>query len=607
MSLIPDALLEQIQQRSDIVELVSGYVSLKRAGRNFKGLCPFHQEKTPSFMVSPDKQIFHCFGCGVGGNVFNFLMRLERLEFPEAVECLAEKAGIDITRKDKEDNALHDRTKRVLRANELALGFYELSLKKADDSSTIQNYIRQRHLNPETLQHLKIGYAPAEWDGLLKYAEGKISPEELEQAGLVITKQGGDYYDRFRHRMIFPIFSAKGECVAFGARVLDDSLPKYINSPETPVYRKGHHLYGLYGASSEIRKRDEVIVVEGYMDLASLIQQGIGHAVAVLGTALTDDQIRLIKRYTHNVVMLYDSDQAGEMATLRSLDLSVSAGLSVRIVRLPEDHDPDSFAVEFGREKLMQEIQAAKTLFDYKFDLLKKQHSDKTVEGKTKIAAEMLSTIARIENEVYKTSLAKELADRLTLNEEAVLTELKRVKTDSVRTSAVLGQRSTGLTSAIFSKGQVHGVPLTERLLIGLSLESEDFLKRVISELDENDFVNPSTRRLFRLLVDFCEKAQPVTPTRLMNLLESDNQTQAILSSICVETDSVLDKDKTLKDSINNMKVRRLDEELKHLKEEIQSTQGKKDESRLNQLLYEYSSKEREKRSFSIENSKLRT
>ncbi|MBU1999306.1 MAG: DNA primase, partial [Candidatus Omnitrophica bacterium] len=337
---IEENTLDGILNATDIVELISGYIPLKRAGRNFRANCPFHHEKTPSFMVSQDKQIYHCFGCGTGGNAFNFLMQYEKMEFLEAVNTLAQKACIVIPRKDTaRADGLHATLYKI---NELAAEFYANNLQ-SPSGSYAKNYLLNRGLTDETIKLFKLGIASDRWNDLINNLRAKnISLGLLEKAGLILSKEKGGYYDRFRKRVIFPVWDVKSRAVAFGARVTDDTLPKYINSPETPIYIKGKNLYGLNFSKNEIRDKDCAIIVEGYLDFIIPYQHGLCNIVASLGTALTSDQIRLIKRYTNNIIMLYDGDTAGQMATLRTWDIFFEEGMNVRVASLPEQLDPDN-------------------------------------------------------------------------------------------------------------------------------------------------------------------------------------------------------------------------------------------------------------------------
>ena len=401
MGLIPNEVINQVIERSDIVEIIGDYTALKKAGRNFKALCPFHHEKTPSFVVNPDKQIFHCFGCGVGGNAVGFLMRQEGLEFPEAVRLLANKAGIVIP----DDEAAVSNPSRQLREeiykiNALAAAFFHdiLLTSREADVNAAREYLKARGVSLETVKKFQLGFAPNEWDALLKYLRSRSIGEELiAKAGLIIAREGkSGHYDRFRNRVIFPIHDIQNRPVAFGARAMADSDgAKYINSPETPVYTKGQHMFGLSLTKAAVGRMDRMIVVEGYMDMIMPFIHGVENIAASLGTALTTDQIRLIRRYTPNVVMLFDTDPAGQSAIVRSLDLLIDEGMNVRVATLAQDEDPDSFIRQEGLEAFNVRLENATSLLDFKFNWLASQFDPATVEGKSRVARELLETIKR--------------------------------------------------------------------------------------------------------------------------------------------------------------------------------------------------------------------
>ena len=371
MGLIPNDVINQVIERSDIVEIIGNYTALKKAGRNFKALCPFHNEKSPSFVVNPDKQIFHCFGCGVGGNAVGFLMRQEHMEFPEAVRFLANKAGVVIP---EDESAAPSPSRQlreeILKINAVSAAFFHdiLLTSREEDVKVARDYLKSRGVDLETVKKFQLGFAPNEWDALLKYLRSKgISEELIAKAGLIIAREGkSGFYDRFRHRIIFPIFDVQNRPVAFGARAMQDSDgAKYINSPETPVYTKGQHMFGLQLTKAAVGKLDRIIVVEGYMDMIMPYIHGVENIAASLGTALTVEQIRLLRRYTPNVVMLFDTDPAGQSAIVRSLDLLIDEGMNVRVATLAQDADPDSFIRQQGTEAFNARIESAQSRFDF--------------------------------------------------------------------------------------------------------------------------------------------------------------------------------------------------------------------------------------------------
>ncbi|HTL69673.1 MAG TPA: DNA primase [Candidatus Eisenbacteria bacterium] len=572
--MIPDATLNQIQERLDIVEVVSGYLPLRRAGRSFKACCPFHGEKTPSFHVNPDKQIFHCFGCGAGGNIFGFVMKMEKKDFREAVEMLAERAGIEIPDdRPSRDTEAAKRAELLAKANHAAADFYHRVLTAGREAEKAREYLRRRGILDKTIEDFRVGFAPEAWDSLLQGLKAKIGEAALEKAGLLLTRKDGGYYDRFRNRVIFPILDAKGVCVAFGGRVMDDSVPKYLNSPETDLYVKGRHLYGLYQARKAIRESDLAIVVEGYMDLIACHQAGVENVVASLGTALTADQVRLIKRNTRNVIMLYDADKAGEAATLRGLELFLEEGMEVRVVRLSPGHDPDSFIKDRGAARFREELAAAKTLFEYKLALLKERHPAGTVEGKVKIANEMVALFAKVPNEILRSAWTKELAKELSLSEEALFAEMRK--------GADRGARPAAPKEAPAPKD----VPPVEKMLLALLLDSPDFADGARQELSPEDFRHPAARRLAKGLLE----SREFTPAAaLINVYKDDAEAVEVITLALAEADKIegpADKRRSFADCLLRVKRSRLGVEREGLRSRILEAEREGDKNRIRQLM----------------------
>lgn len=584
MALIPENIIDEILGRIDIVELISGYIPLKHVGRSYKALCPFHHEKTPSFMINPERQIFHCFGCSVGGNAISFLMQYERLEFPEAVEILAKKSGVALPQASSGAQAAQNQniSTQIYKLNELAAHFYFNQLYSQEAKAALA-YLNKRGITQETIQKFKLGFAPEQWDGLLNYLRSKnFALGLIEKAGLIITKDGGGYYDRFRGRIIIPIIDIKDRVVAFGARVLGDSLPKYINSPETPVYFKGKALFGLNTAHEAICLNDLSIIVEGYFDLIIPFQAGFENIVASCGTALTTEQIRLLKRYSQNVVMVYDSDNAGQMATLRSLSLLIEEGLTVKVVRLPEGYDPDSYLRSFGLNKFQELVNQAKDIFDYKLDVLKSSRSLQSISDKAKIASEMLFLIRKFNNAVMRSAYIKKLAEELRVDENSLWTELKKIKDDV----AMPGRPNLK---------QVPAQPLlnscaSERQLIKLMLEEQeviDHLKEKISPADFQDrTLSQIASRIFEL---FCQ-GKKIDASCLINHFADPQMSKVICELAASEGPKVVDRIKMLNDC-----VKRIKEDMRKLKqreicEQIKLAQIHKNEFRLRELLTEFKS-----------------
>ena len=416
--------IEEIKSRIDIVELVTQYVTLKKAGRNYLGLCPFHQEKTPSFTVNREKQIFYCFGCGEGGNAIAFLMKIANKTFPEAIKELAEKTGVVLP--------LRPDTKDGRRNDSLRENIADLNLRAAQQyarnlyspaGKTAQDYIKERGITPETVKQFRLGYAEDSWRSLTDYIERSgLSLKIAEQAGLVVAGKEGKFYDRFRGRLIFPIENVSGETIAFGGRILDKGEPKYLNSPESPLYIKGRNLYGLNKTREEIRQKGFALIVEGYFDLISLWNAGVGNVVASLGTALTREQLELLRRYTVEVVALFDPDEAGKKALNRSLELFLSLNMRARALVLPDGLDPDDYVNKFGREKLEELISNAQPLSDYYIENV--LGSGKTFEDKREMVKTAMELINKISDKKEKDLFIKRIAEKTGVDQGLLIKEI---------------------------------------------------------------------------------------------------------------------------------------------------------------------------------------
>jgi len=596
---VPENVLEDILSRIDIVEIISGSIPLKRAGRNFKANCPFHHEKTASFLVSPDRQIYHCFGCGESGNAFKFLMRYERLDFPEAIEVLAAKANVILPEAKDKDAKFESISSQLLKANEAALCFYENNLK-TPACSAARNYLEKRQIKLETMRLFRLGAALKEWDGLIQYSRSKsLGISLLEKAGLVLSKESGGYYDRFRNRVIFPIFDIKSRPVGFGARFLpeesnvsvdaglyknakagavkENSQPKYVNSPETPVYTKGKFLYGLNFAKDAIRDNDCAVIVEGYLDCIIPFQAGVNNIVASLGTALTVEQVRLLKRYTHNAVMVYDADNAGELATLRSLDLFIEEGMQVKVAALPAGYDPDLFVRKHGADAFKDKISNAKTLFDYKIGVLRTQFGSETIEARSAIASQVLVTIAKFSNAVLKSEYIKKLSEELEINEESLWQEVNKIKKAPVSLYAkeALEPKDTFINPA-------------EKLLIKLMLEENEFINRIQKHLEPADFQNLTASRIVSVMFSLFGEGRRIDAAALSNKLGDDDIMNLICESSFMPDIIEQEKEKIVDDCIERLKKESLKLKQNYLHDMIKQAQHSGDEDKLNKLMHEF-------------------
>jgi DNA primase len=507
-------------------------------------------------------------------------MRYERLEFLEAVETLAKKAGVALPESKKEDYKTTSISTQLYKINELAALFYEHNLN-SQIGAAAKNYLLKRDISELTIKLFRLGYAPDKWDALINYLRTKnINLTLLDKAGLVLSKEGGGYYDRFRNRIIFPIFDIKTRILGFGARVLpgqDSNLAKYVNSPETPIYTKGRNLYGLDLAKDAIRENDYAVVVEGYFDFIMPYQEGLQNIVASQGTALTIEQVRLLKRYTHNAVMVYDADVAGQMATLRTLDIFIEEGVDVKVVSLPEGFDPDLFVRKDGIDNFKKRIQQAQSLFDYKLKISKLQHNIKEIQGKARISAEMLPTINRFKNAVLKSEYIKRLGEELGVREEALLQELNKIKVDRPYTDF----------NPPTQKKELNINP-TEKLLINLMLEEKEMVNRIRQHLEPADFQDERTSRIVSIMFDLIEQGKKVEPHKLINYLDDEEALQCICESPFKLEVSSEDKEKIVDDCIQRLKHRRLTLKKQRLQEEIKLAEESGNEERLHNLKQEF-------------------
>jgi len=423
MSIIPDEKVNEVRERASIVEVVADYVSLRKSGANFQGLCPFHGEKTPSFNVNPARGIFHCFGCGVGGNAITFIMKVEGLSFPDAVKFLAKRVGVTIEERPPtpQEKRRLDEREALYRINDLAAVFYRRVLKEEPAGEAGRRYLERRGVDEATAEAYRLGLAPDRWDALTRHLEQqKVPLGTAETLGLIRRKEGGGYYDTFRNRLLFTIADAQGRPIGFGGRVLDDSLPKYINSPESPIYPKSEVLFGVNLARQAMREEGAAIVVEGYFDHLPLYQAGVRHAVATCGTALTGEHLKLLQRYAGKVYTLFDSDSAGRKATCRAMELFLDGALPAFAVELPTGEDPDSFLKKEGSGAFADRLAKARPIFEWFFRHVVRETNVGTVEGKVSVVEELAPRLKKIGNPVERDLYQKEIARVLGINERAL-------------------------------------------------------------------------------------------------------------------------------------------------------------------------------------------
>lgn len=502
---ISDSTIDQVRTANDIVDVVGLHVALKKRGKNYVGRCPFHTEKTPSFTVSAEKQVYHCFGCGKGGNVFTFIMELEKVSFVEAVRSLAERVGIAIETDERADQEATE-NEQLYDACRVAGKFFYASLTEAVEGKTALEYLRGRGFTDETVRVFGLGYSPKAWDAFAAHL--KREKHDLSfflKAGLLRTRDDGSVYDYFRGRAMFPIFSASGRALAFGARKLydDDQLGKYINSPETPIYSKSRVLYGLFQAKEAIREGRSAILVEGYADMVSLYQAGVQNVVASSGTALTAEQVQLVHRYADELTLVYDADAAGSGATLRGLDIALENGLDVHIVELPEGHDPDSFIRGEGREAFRKHLDERRSFIEYKARRLLAKGLESGPEQKATAVRSIVQSIAKIPDELKRNFFIKDVAQKFDIYESVLYREMEKwaPRAEAVRPAAVRAQAVSSQSGPI-PKDSSTALPAGEADILKLMLENTPaVVEYIFSEITLSDFHHAQARRLAEAIV----------------------------------------------------------------------------------------------------------
>ena len=543
-----DELLDEIKSKNDIVDIVSQYVVLKRTGRNYMGLCPFHKEKSGSFCVSPDKQIFHCFGCGVGGNVFHFISKIENLNFKESVEMLANRAGVELPVSGNfEDDKLAKLKSRVYEVNKCAAEFYHENLYKPT-AKPGQEYVKKRHLDNKTLKAFKIGYS-GRFNELYTELKSKgFTEEEILASCLVNKNPDGKFIDRFRNRLMFPIFDTHERVIAFGGRVLDDSKPKYINSPEDIVYSKGRHLFAFNIARKYNSKT--IIMVEGYMDAVSLHQRGIHNAVASLGTALTEAQGRLLRRSCEKVIIGYDADGAGQAATLRGLEILQNLGCDIRILQIEGAKDPDEFVVKYGPERFQMYVDKAISLVEFKVKMLKKSLDLDNVNDKIKFLNEVAKIVARVENSMEREVYVDKISLEYKVSKDAIYAEINKLLYANSRTEQKLEKKVVPVKNISIQQDEQPVDVKTKRLeslviylLINYPDKSFERLKKLI---DNNVIKIERNKAIINKLYEEHEKGN-INIENILDLFE-DEITVNYLSGIMSSDFEITDVDKCIED-----------------------------------------------------------
>ena len=528
--MIDDSTIQEIKDRLDIVEVVGDFVSLKKSGSSYKALSPFSSEKTPSFFVSPSKQIFKCFSTGKGGDAIEFLKEVESLSYIEAIKYLAEKYGVEINETDQDYNKNNDKESLLIILNK-AKSFFIDNLNSKEGKSLAKTYLEHRQVDVKMIEKFELGYSFDKWDALYKYLiDNKFNEEHVSKAGLIL-ENNNKKYDRFRGRLMFPIHNISGKVIAFGARLIKDekNQPKYINSPETDLYVKSKVLYGLYQSKNHIRKFDKCYLVEGYTDVISLFQIGIENVVSSSGTSLTKDQIRLISRYTKNITILFDGDKAGINASLRGMDLILENDMNVNIVSFPDNEDPDSLSKRFGKEKFLNHLSKNEiNLIRYKVDILNSDFKNDPIK-KSEMIFDIVRSISKIPNSIKRSVFIKETSSSLNINEESLITEMNKLLINKKVSKPLIDiEKSTDKNQDEINK--IHGaINFHEkeciRMLVNygtkdfevVGLNRKSFIEYFLNEIEDVEFNNENYLKIIKIFKEEFQKNNVIDINYFLN------------------------------------------------------------------------------------------
>ncbi|KPU27959.1 DNA primase [Caloranaerobacter sp. TR13] len=588
-------LIQEIREKNEIVGVISQYISVKRTGANYKALCPFHNEKTPSFVVSPSKQIFHCFGCGVGGDVITFIMKYENLDFKEAIKLLADRAGIEIDESDMKKNVELERKKnRLYQINREAARYFYYNLR---GNSKGYSYFRKRGVSDNTIKAFGLGYANSAWDDLLKYLVSKgYKEEELLQAGLIIERQNKNgFYDRFRDRVMFPIVNTRGKVIGFGGRVLDDSVPKYLNSPDTLVFSKGNNLFGL-NLVYKNSKIDKILLVEGYMDVISLYNKGIVYSVASLGTAFTENQGKMLKRWNNSIYICYDSDDAGLKASNKALDLLKKIGFKPRVIVLPEGLDPDEYINRFGKESFEKLFDTALDYIDFKILFYRKKFDINTVQGKVDFIKNISQNIKTISSPVERDVYINRVSDETNISVDAIRKEIfgvKGIKTGLKDKYINTNYRNNNKSKIVPVQNILEPGHLTaEKSLLNLLINNEYIYEKIKDNFSPDDFLDPINRKIAEIVYDSYKEGRKIIKQELINNF-SDSESDKVNEVLAIEINfEESERDKAVYDYLKKINYYKLKIKRKQIKEEIKLIESKKvisegEEEKLKELCLE--------------------
>lgn len=591
---IPENQIEEIRNSANILDIISGYVQLRKRGRNYIGLCPFHQEKTPSFTVSEEKQIFHCFGCGAGGNVYKFLMDFKSISFVEAVQEVADQTGIKINFEQDKFSSGENELEEYYEINVAAAKFFSNKLLNTAEGEFAREYFKNRRIKPQTQRVFGLGYASPEWENLLFFLkENKIDLDKAKHLGLIDQRNDGTQYDKFRGRIIFPIFSPNGRVVAFGGRILEKDVKaaKYLNSPESSIYSKRRSLYGLYHSKEEIRKLNKVILVEGYMDLISLYQHGVKNVVASSGTSLTEEQAQLLSRFTKNIIVLFDADEAGQKAALRSIEILLKQDFDVRVVLLPNNEDPDSFINKSGKDEFEEQIDRAQNFLEFQTEQFRKGGKLNDPVQQAEAIRTLVATVALVSDELKRNILIKTISKKFGLREKLIESELDKflLKNADRIQRVVAGSNNIAAQEKSKNKPAANGNGLSsfEKEIIRLLFEGDEEVIGIICDnIAPEDFVNTTFRELANLVKESYLN-HVVSPASIIEKI-GDNEVKAFVLSLSLAQEVISRKWEDLnhgstiefdliqytRDVVKKYKLKKIDLQIKKNNDRIASSKN---------------------------------
>ena len=585
MARYSEEIVEQVRQNNDIVDIISQYVHLTRKGRNYFGLCPFHNEKSPSFSVSPERQIFHCFGCGVGGNIYTFLMKIEGIGFKDAIEQLAERANIQLPKiENLEEDRKEELKAKIYKINQFTADIYHQNLYKPT-AKNAQEYVKKRKLTQNTLETFKIGFS-GKFDELYRSLKSQgFGEKEILESGLVIKNDRGQFIDMYRNRLMIPICDVRGRVIAFGGRVLDDSKPKYINSPENVVYSKGRHLFGLNVAKKECSKR--LLIVEGYMDAISLYQRGITNVVAALGTALTEQQGWLLRKSTEQVILGFDADGAGQTAVARSMDILQKMGCDMRVLQIEGAKDPDEFVVKFGEGRFRLAMDNAISLVEFKVKTLSKDINLENASDKIKFLNEIAKILARVDNTMEREIYIDKIANNYQISKEAIYAEVNKLIYTSSKTDNLLQSKTikSQVVKKIEKEEKDVDVDLKRRedTIIALLLDSNNTtFQRIKEKIKPEDFKDETNKKIAIKLYEELEK-QDVNINKLID--EFDEQTQNHITKVMATDYGIENIEKAVDDILSKYERERLESKKTYILKELETEQNAETKKNLSKEL----------------------